>query len=318
MKKSLQTGLKHLVGTLDIGKLDIEKFAKECAEMKALGYYGVYFNDIFFTIENIDYSCPDEDILFREDECLIVRRSQNELAQIKNILQKYDLKTPSAHFPAVLSSPGANLESIYGTHEKILNIALFMELKRVTTHVGHIAVPVDSTLPGELRCGKLNYTEYCEQLKISYGKDKIIPDSLIIYRQLCKEAAKRNITVTIETACCELFEITMKPETIIDFIKQVGTDNLKICIDAGHCHCAGLDVAEIIRKCGSYFVETHFHDNFGQKDRHNPIGIGTINWLEVIKAMNENDYQGVITFEQHDYLTNYRNWNLFIKQVEKE
>ena len=165
-KMEIKKSLKHLVGTLDIGKLDVDKFTKECAEMKALGYYGVYFNDIFFTIENTDYTCPDGDILFREDKCLIVRRSQNELAQIKNILQKYDLKTPSAHFPAVLPSPGADLESIYGTHEKILNMALFMELKRVTTHVGHIAVPVDSTLfPGELHSGKLNYTEYCEQLK---------------------------------------------------------------------------------------------------------------------------------------------------------
>ena len=306
-----------MVGTLDIGKLDVDKFARECAEMKALGYYGVYFNDIFFTIESIDYSCPDEDILFREDECLIVRRSQEELKRIKDILQEYDLQVPSAHFLNILPQPGKEAEAIFETHEKILDMAQFMQLHRVTTHVGSIAVPLASRLYKKLRTGELSYLEYSEKMKEVYGKDKFFPDSLTVYRHLCEEAAKRNITVTIETACCEMFEVTMKPETMIDFIKQVGADNLKICIDAGHCHCVGLDAAEIVRKCGSYFVETHFHDNFGQKDQHNPIGIGTINWREVIEAMNENDYSGVITFEQHDYLANYRNWNLFLKQVEK-
>ena len=78
-----------------------------------------------------------------------------------------------------------------------------------------------------------------------------------------------------------------------------------------------LGVAEIIRKCGDYFIETHFHDNFGAKDEHNPIGIGTINWQEVISAMVETGYKGVITFEQGDYITNHRNWMLLIKRWEK-
>lgn len=323
MKKSLQTNLKRLVGTLDIGKLDVEKFAKECAEMKKLGYYGVYFNDIFFTVENTDYICPEKDILFREDECLIVSRPQNELKRIKDVLQEYDLQVPSAHFLSILPQPGSEPESIFATHEKILDMAQFMQMQRVTTHIGSIAVPTASSkatkavLPEKLRNGELDYAEYSEQLKISYNKDKIIPDSLVVYRHLCEEAAKRNIIVTIETACHELHEVNTRPENIINFINQVGADNLKICIDAGHCHLNGLNIIDIIKKCGSYFVETHFHDNFGQKDRHNPIGIGTINWLEVIKAMNENSYQGEITFEQSNYLTNYKNWNLFIEQVEK-
>jgi sugar phosphate isomerase/epimerase len=318
MGKSLQTGLRRLVGTLGIGKLDVDKFTRECAEMNALGYYGVYFNDIFFTIENTDCSCPDEDILFREDECLIVRRNLNELGLIKNILQEYDLQVPSAHFLSILPQPGAKLESTFETHKKILDMAQFMQVQRVTTHVGQIAVPTASLLPEKLRTGELNYVEYCKQLKVLYGKDEVIPDCITVYRHLCREAAKRNITVTIETACCELYEVNIKPEIIIDFIKQVGTNNLKICIDAGHCHLSGLDIVDIIKKCGNYFVETHFHDNFGQKDRHNPIGIGTINWLDIIKTINENDYQGVITFEQSDYLTNYQNWNLFLEQVEKD
>jgi sugar phosphate isomerase/epimerase len=318
MKKSLTAGLKRLVGTLNIGKLDADRFAGECAAMKELGYYGVYFNDIFFTFENLDCSCPEEDILFREDKCLIVRRSQDELRKIKNILAEYDLQVPSAHFPSVLPQPGAALESIFETHKKILDMAQLMELRRVTTHIGHIVVPLGSLLPEKLISGELSYMEYCEQLKAVYGEEKIIPDSITVYQALCKEAARRGITVTIETACCELFEVNTKPEAMLAFIKQVGADNLKVCIDAGHCHVFGLDIAKLIRKYGAYFVETHFHDNFRQKDEHNPVGIGTINRLDIIRAMNENNYQGEITFEQSDYSTNCRNWNLFLKLAEKE
>ena len=41
-------------------------------------------------------------------------------------------------------------------------------------------------------------------------------------------------------------------------------------------------------------------------------------WLETIKAMNETKYQGEITFEQGDYISNYKNWMLFVDQVEKD
>ena len=101
-------------------------------------------------------------------------------------------------------------------------------------------------------------------------------------------------------------------------IRDVGAPNLGICVDAGHCHLKGLDVAGIIRRCGPHFLETHFHDNFGDRDRHNPVGIGTIDWLKVILALHETGYAGEITFEQGDYVTNARNWTLFIGQASRK
>ena len=53
-KTRLRGNLSSLVGTLGI-ELDSPKFAGECREMRELGwYYGVYFNDIFFTMEPLD------------------------------------------------------------------------------------------------------------------------------------------------------------------------------------------------------------------------------------------------------------------------
>lgn len=324
MSDRLRPNLTRLVGTLDVDNQDFDRFDRQCAEMKEHGYYGVYFNNIFFTIEDVNYNCSDEDILYREDNCLIVRRSESDLQQVKNILLKHTLLMPSAHFLNMLPEPGYAPESIFETHKKILDMAQFMGAERVTTHIGGIAVPTavnakERPTPAEkLENKEISYAEYVELVREIYGDDKIIPDSLIVYKHLCEEAKVRGITVTIETACTELYRINLKPELIIDFIHDIGLDNLGICIDSGHCHLNGLDTAEIIRKCGPYFLETHFHDNFGKKDRHNPVGIGTINWLEIIKAMDEIDYQGEITFEQGDYLTNYNNWMMFAKQVERD
>ena len=204
-------------------------------------------------------------------------------------------------------------------------MAAAMGMRRVTTHIGGIAVPqaINATkrpTPAELLVDeKIDYYEYALMVKKDYGGfDKIIEDSLVSYRHLADEAKKRGISITIETACGELLEVNKSPEAILEFIGKVGADNIGICIDAGHCHLNGLDTSDIVRRCGSAFIETHFHDNFGIKDRHNPVGIGTINWLEVIKTMNETGYAGEITFEQGDYKTNQANWNLFLKQVEKD
>jgi len=49
--------LTRLVGTLGVDKRDFDKFNRQCSEMKDLGYYGVYFNNIFFTLENVNFTC---------------------------------------------------------------------------------------------------------------------------------------------------------------------------------------------------------------------------------------------------------------------
>lgn len=319
----LPLNLTHLVGTLGIDGKDLESLKRQCAEMKKLGYCGVYFNNIFFNVESADFKCPEDDILFREDKCLIVRRSEEELLKIKSILRENELPVQSSHFLNMLPEPGMPVESIFEIHRKILDMAHLMGIRRLTTHIGGIAVPQAALAkkrptPAELLDKKeVSYGEYAELVRRSYGKNKIIPDSITVYRHLCGEAAKLGITLTIETACTELYRVNTKPEAIIDFIDKVGADNLGICIDSGHCHLKGLDIPDVVRKCGPFFLETHFHDNFGVNDEHNPVGIGTVNWVEVIKAMVKSSYAGVITFEQGNYVVNAQNWRLFVEVAER-
>ena len=99
---------------------------------------------------------------------------------------------------------------------------------------------------------------------------------------------------------------------MLGFIADVGAPNLGVCVDSGHCNFEHVDIIDAIRKIGNLFFETHFHDNFGDTDSHFPVGIGTLNWREVINAMIDSSYNGLITFEQSNNLVNSLNWNLFL------
>lgn len=320
MKTTELSDLNRLVGTLTIDREALDVLDRQCREMKALDYVGVYFNNLFFTIEPPDAGCDDSDVLFREDTCLIVRRPEAELREVARIVRGNGLDIPSSHFLNLLPEPGFPVEAVFETHEKILDMAALVGLKRVTTHVGGIAVPraVHATrrpTPAEALVARtIPYAEYAVRVRDLYGRDRVLPDSIASYRHLCTEAGMRGIAVTVETACSELYEVNLRADSLISLIQAVGAPNFGICVDAGHCHLNHLEVAETVRGCGAYVLETHFHDNFGDRDRHNPVGIGTINWLSVIQALRETGYAAEITFEQGDYETNARNWRLFLEQ----
>jgi inosose dehydratase len=112
---------------------------------------------------------------------------------------------------------------------------------------------------------------------------------------------------------------------MIEFLDAVDRPNIGICLDSGHSHVVGLDVPTVVKTLDTRIIETHFHDNYGgnhgtfhQCDLHNPIGIGTIDWRAVIRAMHDVGYAGVITFEQPDFQINATNWRLCVKQVQKQ
>lgn len=75
---------------------------------------------------------------------------------------------------------------------------------------------------------------------------------------------------------------------------------MAICLDSGHAHLQGLDVAREVRAAGALLKDTHFHDNIGPSgnlDQHIPPGLGTINWQEVCRALDEIGYPGPVVFE---------------------
>jgi sugar phosphate isomerase/epimerase len=69
------------------------------------------------------------------------------------------------------------------------------------------------------------------------------------------------------------------------------------CLDIGHMNIHQINPADTIRALGDRLEIIHAHDNNGNTDQHNPIGLGIIDWDDVVKALKEINYKGVFSLE---------------------
>lgn len=291
--------------------------------MAASGYEAVYLGDVQFRLLPRETLPASEALVFSDDDAHIVFRPEEEIRAIRGVVEEAGLGIESLHFTQTLPPPGYPLSWLYERHARFVHTASVLGVRRFTTHIGWMYGIANVEIMGEeaerFRRGEIDQKRLNESAREAYGGlSRMRSDSLEVYRNLSGLAADHGITVTIETACSEYYEMNLSPRKIIAFFREVGAENLGICVDSGHCHLNGLDPGAVIKECGRWFVETHFHDNFGNGDRHNPIGLGTVDWRSVILAMIEVGYDGLVTFEQEDYHANAMAWQALLRVMEKE
>jgi sugar phosphate isomerase/epimerase len=322
MKRRFPANFYTLSGVFSIGAFDENRFRGDCAETRASGLSGVYFGDVFFQLAPPGSDPGTASVFYQDDRECILDRADEELLTIRRIVNEEGLSLESAHFTQTLPPPGKPVEDIFPAHERLLDMARLLELKYVTTHIGWMYGGTNPSITGEIATdflsGRLAKDSFYEAIKKPYGgAERMLEDSKIIYRHLCEEAAKRDITITMETACSELLELCCYPDRMIAFFEEIGVSRFGLCVDPGHCHIQHLTPADVIRACGDHLVETHFHDNFGVDDSHLAVGEGNIDWLEIIQALKEIGYRGVITFEQSEHRKNVSRWNELMAEAEQ-
>jgi len=93
---------------------------------------------------------------------------------------------------------------------------------------------------------------------------------------------------------------------LMSIVNMVDRSNFGMCLDSGHHATWGYDIGNEVLTIGDKLFETHFHDNLGFKpkakltmeiDHHNPVGLGIINWVKVIRSLWKIGFKGPITFE---------------------
>lgn len=107
-------------------------------------------------------------------------------------------------------------------------------------------------------------------------------------RRICDYANKLGIVLAFENTKIKGYQ-----EYVMDHIKD---ENIGICFDVGHCHAHFKDDFDYDR-FNNRFKCIHLHDNFAEKDEHLLPFDGNINWIEVIKKLKDNGYQGSVTLE---------------------
>lgn len=107
----------------------------------------------------------------------------------------------------------------------------------------------------------------------------------------------------VKFACCDFFgqinEFLMSYNRVCaveDF-----ADYFKICVDTGHSNKAmrfgNPKPGDIIRLAGSNLVALHLNDNDTLTDQHKTPLTGTIDWNDVLSALDEIHYTGIYNME---------------------
>ncbi|MDF3127643.1 sugar phosphate isomerase/epimerase [Kiritimatiellaeota bacterium B1221] len=309
----------QLSGLLEIGCHPTrERIESECKRLRDAGFTDAYLGDIFLEYVPSPLTPDPDRLVFSEEEGALCFRSDDSYKLVKEVLKEQEIGLQSAHYNQLLPPPGTYPSDwLMRYHDQMLAIAARLGLQRVTTHTGWMFGSAMERYVGDaaraFREKEISITQLNRAAFESYGGDsKIWNHCVELYRELCSRAAQYGITITIETAISEWYDLTLHPERMVQFCKEVGAPNIGICVDSGHCHLNGLHTASVIRSCGSFMCETHFHDNYGQRDEHNPVGVGTVDWNGIIQALHDIQYQGLITFEQRDHQTNGARWHDYL------
>lgn len=93
-----------------------------------------------------------------------------------------------------------------------------------------------------------------------------------------------------------------RAEDILELVRRLDSDRVRICLDTGHANIEKQDVPEMIRKYGKLLGTLHLNDNYGLispifEDLHLFPGYGRLDWEAIFAALHEINYDGTINME---------------------
>lgn len=132
--------------------------------------------------------------------------------------------------------------------------------------------------------------------------------NLKFFRSLEADAKKAGVRIAVEN----LWGVAdgkivggrlSTPETLSDFLDELGPENFCGCIDLGHAAIVGEDPADFIRALGvPKLAALHVQDTDLEHDSHNLPTLGRHDWASITAALAETGYDGDLTFEIFAFL----------------
>jgi protein FrlC len=115
-------------------------------------------------------------------------------------------------------------------------------------------------------------------------------------RELCDHAGDLGIKIAIENMLARS-ELAYDPDTIVGFLKDVGSKHIGLTLDIGHLNVINVPLSTFLGRVKDSVMSIHISDNDGSNDSHSPVGSGNIDFGKVIDELREFNYQGLLTFE---------------------
>lgn len=80
-------------------------------------------------------------------------------------------------------------------------------------------------------------------------------------------------------------------EEMLAMMDRLPASRVGVCLDTGHVNTGG-DPAAGARAFGGRIASVHLHDNLGDRDAHDMVGRGTIDWPTCLAAIRDAGYTG--------------------------
>ena len=189
--------------------------------------------------------------------------------------------------------------SVFGPAAFLNKNEIFMEVTRkniLATNVLHSKYTVIHPIITPGRMAEEGYDE-CHALNLEFFRS-LIPDLArydvkIAIEPMWVRDSERNIRATV----CS------RPEEILQFLDELGTEHFCACPDLGHIKLTESDTGDTpagaLRKLGSATKIIHAHEVTKNIDSHTKphTYAGSMDWADIGVALHEVGYEGTFNFE---------------------
>lgn len=108
---------------------------------------------------------------------------------------------------------------------------------------------------------------------------------------------KTSLKILIEPAHRAESTLILTIADGLRMLREIDSERLGICLDTGHAHVNGEDLAQIVRELRGVPLHVHIDDNTGESDAHQIPGEGNIDYVPFVRALDEIDYRGFVSAE---------------------
>ena len=139
-----------------------------------------------------------------------------------------------------------------------------------------------------------------------FGTKDLLTDHVSEARQINLEfmykllqiGKREGVTVCLENMPYTDLSIS-SPTSVAEFVREMNDPYFAMCLDTGHANkkTDWLTPANTVRKYSDIVKVLHVHDNRGSRDEHLLPFFGTVDWLDLSKALHETGFNGVFSLE---------------------
>ncbi len=148
----------------------------------------------------------------------------------------------------------------------------------------------------QLRAGRVVLHSGCSPVYDLFGlQDSWLARNVEFWQREIRRWAAVGVAVVLEN------DTERSPDLLVGLVDGVGSPWLGLCLDVGHQHLfSALDAPAWVWRMGHRLQHVHVHDNDRARDRHWPLGRGTIDFEPIFATLAAQAPQATLSLEVED------------------